>query len=35
MLDVQILFDDCRGGVPDWHIDETPTRLLQAGSGEL
>ena len=31
MLDGQILFDDCRGGVPEWHIDETLTRLIQAG----
>jgi Putative esterase len=34
MLDGQILFDDCRGGVPEWHIDETLTRLIQAGSIE-
>ena len=32
MLDGQILFDDCRGGVPEWHIDETLTRLIQAGT---
>lgn len=29
MLDGQILFDDCRGGVPEWHVDETLTRLIQ------
>jgi enterochelin esterase-like enzyme len=34
MLDGQILFDDCRGGVPEWHVDETLTRLIQAGSIE-
>jgi enterochelin esterase-like enzyme len=32
MLDGQILFDDCRGGIPEWHIDETLTRLIEAGS---
>ena len=30
LLDGQILFDDCRGGVPEWHIDETLTHLIQA-----
>jgi hypothetical protein len=32
MLDGQILFDDCRGGVPEWHVDETLTRLIEAGT---
>lgn len=31
MLDGQILFDDCRGGVPEWHVDETLTRLIEGG----
>jgi enterochelin esterase-like enzyme len=32
MLDGQILFDDCRGGVPEWHVGETLTRLIEAGT---
>ncbi len=32
MLNGQILFDDCRGGVPEWRVDETLTRLINAGT---